>query len=120
VNEAVELARADYKRNDWGMPRNATKGGMGGRFSESNDHRKMSRDVRKLKLGRDGAANERSFYARFPGARRLNGSALEAGIASGPPDEPARRVRRIATDATDASAAADFYRRFPGAARITS
>ena len=119
VEEAVELARRDYKKNNWNLPRNATKGGIGGRFSEASDHRKMSRDARKRKLGRD-AANRRDFYARFPQARRLNGSALEAGIASGPPDEPARRVRRIATDATDASAAADFYRRFPGAARTTS
>jgi len=121
VEEAVELARRDYKKNNWNLPRNATKGGIGGRFSEASDHRKMSRDARKRKLGRDGrdAANKRDFYARFPQARRLTaGSQLLAGIPSGPPDQPARGVRRIAVDAADDSAAADFHRRFPGASRI--
>jgi len=113
IEEALDIARRGLEadaRDHWDLPRNATRAGMGGRFSEAGaaDRKRIARDARA------------SFKQRFPeiASARLTGTPLEAGICAG---EDLARVhrRRIATDeASAAKAAKGFFDRYPGAARI--
>jgi hypothetical protein len=108
IEEALDLARHHIRAGDnWGPPKNATKGGLGGRFSErqASDRKLMARDAR----------DERRFLDRFPEAKRLAGAALEGGISGSAEELMRLRRGRIATDAASDQG---FFDRYPTAGRI--
>ena len=104
--DQIEDAMLDF-------PRNALRGGFGGRFSEDEreDLKKVMEDhkARRRRMAGDARRRQHAFDSRFAGAARVTGTLLETSYGSPMPE---RRV------ADDGAAERNFLKRFPQAARI--
>ena len=104
--DQIEDAMLDF-------PRNALRGGFGGRFSEDEreDLKKVMEDhkARRRRMAGDARRRQHAFDSRFAGAARVTGTLLETSYGSPMPE------RRIADDG---AAERNFLKRFPQAARI--
>ena len=105
--DQIEDAMLDF-------PRNALRGGFGGRFSEDEreDLKKVMEDhkARRRRMAGDARRRAQAFDRRFAGAARLGGGSLVETSWGDP--VPARR------GAIDAAAETSFFERFPEASRI--